>query len=166
MNRLIMLTLAATMPLAMARAQSNQPVDKVLKEPALKDVQAAQHGGVVTLTGSVDLLKSKLDAEANVSRVHGVRSVQDDIRVTGPTVSDIVLQSRLQHELHTRAISVQVHDGIATLDGREIDRLIAFAAITRTASTPGVRGIVDSLTIGNPVEARLGPMPYTISSLP
>ncbi|HLI76733.1 MAG TPA: BON domain-containing protein [Acidobacteriaceae bacterium] len=176
MNRTLLLSLTTAIPLATALAQSTDSlqsaVEKALR-PAVwsgvpstfKDIHASVLNGVVTLTGSVNIYSTKFDAERAVSRIAGVRGIQDDIQVAGPEVSDALLQSRIEHRVRTKAISVTVHNGVVDLVGQHVDPLSASAALSTAANTPGVQGIVDRISV-TPWGPEVGSMPYTVSSLP
>ncbi len=61
-------------------------------------VQVAVAGGVATLTGTVDNLGSKLDAENAARKVRGVTQVIDNIQVN-TTVSDAQVLEQARHEI-------------------------------------------------------------------
>lgn len=173
MQRLFLLTLATVaLPLTAASGQTGhslqEAVDKALHASEFKDLHGSVVNGVVTLTGVVDLYKTRLDAEVHVARLEGVRAIRDNIQVAGPAVSDAALQREVQHQVHTKAISVEVRDGVVHLEGASVDPLIAWNALSQTAKTPGVHGIVDHIATNHmPLTgAELGPAPYTISSVP
>lgn len=172
MNRAFLLALGAVVSVAAASAQGGGAlqlaVDRALKPAPFKDVQASAQSGVVTLRGSVDVYRTKLDAETKVARVHGVRVIRDEIQVSGPAVSDTVLQSELARRVHSNTISVEVHHGIVELGGQHVDPLFALAAMSSAAGTPGVQGIVDRMAVSKwpATGPELGPMPYSVSSLP
>lgn len=65
------------------------------------DVQVTYANGVATLTGTVDNLGSKLDAEQAARKVHGVTQVVDNIQVVANDVSDQQILRQAQHEILT-----------------------------------------------------------------
>lgn len=65
------------------------------------DVQVTYANGVATLTGTVDNLGSKLDAEKAARKVKGVTQVVDNIQVAAPDVSDPQIIRQVQHEVLT-----------------------------------------------------------------
>jgi len=60
------------------------------------DVRVSYAGGVATLTGTVDSLASKLEAEKNARKVHGVTQVVDNLRVQEFSNDQILEQARHQ----------------------------------------------------------------------
>ncbi len=63
------------------------------------DVQVTVDRGVATLTGTVDNLGSKLDAEKAAKRAHGVTQVVDNIQVRAPGVDDQQIARQAYHEV-------------------------------------------------------------------
>src|SRR5580698_2850175 len=99
-----------------------------LDKSQFKDVQVTvDANGVATLTGSVSLYEYKADATKRVSKAKGVTAVRDQIEVSGPSVSDQQLQSKLVEKIEYdrvgygttpfNAISVNVQNGVVTLAG-------------------------------------------------
>lgn len=176
MHRTFLLALAAAIPFANASAQNSGSlqlnVHRALHADSVRGVSASVLDGVVTLTGSVDVYSAKLQAEVAVSGVDGIRSIQDQIRVAGRDVPDAVLQARLDsriayriyervHELPVRsqAVSVEVHDGVVRLRGKNVGPLCASLAFDTVANTPGVKGIVNEVTVKQFSTANL-PQPW------
>jgi len=63
------------------------------------DVHVTYAGGVATLTGTVDSLGCKLDAEKAARKVHGVTQVVDNIQVRAPGVDDRQILEQARHEI-------------------------------------------------------------------
>ncbi|MGA2984753.1 MAG: BON domain-containing protein [Terriglobia bacterium] len=63
------------------------------------DVQVTYAGGVATLTGTMDNLGSKLDAEKAAQKVRGVTQVVDNIQVRAEGVEDQQILERARHEI-------------------------------------------------------------------
>jgi hyperosmotically inducible protein len=63
------------------------------------DVQVTYEGGVATLTGTVDNLGSKLDAEKAAKKAPGVTRVVDDLRVHAEGVTDQQILEKARHEI-------------------------------------------------------------------
>jgi hyperosmotically inducible protein len=63
------------------------------------DVHVAYANGVATLTGTVDNLGSKLDAEKAARKVHGVTSVVDNLVVRADDVTQTQLLDKARHEI-------------------------------------------------------------------
>jgi hyperosmotically inducible protein len=63
------------------------------------DVQISYAGGVATLTGTVDNLGSKLDAEKAAQKVKGMKQVVDNIQVRAEGVDDHAILEQARHEI-------------------------------------------------------------------
>ena len=59
-------------------------------------------GRNVVLTGTVDLYADKEEADNRVHHVKGVKGVENEIQVAGPTVEDATLRDKLAKELAYR----------------------------------------------------------------
>ncbi len=93
------LLLAASMalgPLALADTSRDAEIQARLaaqleKKSEFKDIQPSVAGGIVTLQGTVDSYKHKLDAEKKARKQDHVAGVRDLVTVAGPEVSDAAL---------------------------------------------------------------------------
>ena len=144
-----------------ARAQDNSnlgsEVQKKLDKKQFSNVKAdVDSGGVVTLTGSVDLYEYKVDAEHRASKVKGVKGVRDDIQVAGPNVPDQQLQEKLLEKLQYdrvgygnlfNAISVSVQDGVVTLGGHARTYVDRDSAVALASTFPGVKQVNDEIEV-------------------
>ncbi len=138
-------------------AQLQADVQHQLNKKQFRDVHAQVAGGVVTLTGSVNVLADKLDAVKRVEKTHEAASIQDGITVNAPNVPDEQLANKLGRALAFdrqgypsfpfNAIGLQVHDGIAEVGGEVVDPVDKDSAISLVTNTPGVRGLVDHLKV-------------------
>lgn len=122
-------------------------------------------GGIVSFTGSVGLLSSKLDAESAVARLQGVRGIRDRVQVVGPKVEDAELRAELDKKVHNRRIQIAVHDGQIALRSGRLDPVTAEAALHAVADTPGVLSLVNRLDV-IPWGPGPGGASYSISSVP
>jgi hyperosmotically inducible protein len=132
-------------------------VHSKLDKSQYKDVQVnVDANGVATLTGTVNLYEYKFDADKNVHKVKGVTAVRNDIQVAGPSVPDGQLQKSLGEKLaYDRvgygnvfdAITLQVQNGVVTLGGSALDYPSRDSAIGVVSTTPGVRDVVDQITV-------------------
>jgi osmotically-inducible protein OsmY len=121
-----------------------------------RNVQAQVEGGIVTLTGSVDLYQQKLDAAKKIRRTENVQGVRNLIVVNGNSVSDADLKAQLDRELYYdrlgldntfNYIAASVDNGVATLNGEartEADRDSALALVN---SMPGVRDVICNINV-------------------
>jgi osmotically-inducible protein OsmY len=112
--------------------------------------------GIATLTGTVSLYEYKADAEKRVRKAKGVNAVRNEIEVSGPTVSDQELKTKLAEKLSYdrvgygnafNAISVNVENGMVTLGGHartDVDKDSAMAVV---ATYPGVKEVVNDIEV-------------------
>lgn len=165
MKRTLQLLLAAALatslagPAAFAQndAQLQSAVQKALSASRFKDVHASVQGGVVTLTGNVDLLATKLNADSKVRHVHGVGAIRDEIQVSTPEISDQALQQKLEKAItyqlwgyvpiQFQSIGVAVHDGVVTVGGHAAGPVAAADALAVVENTKGVKDVVDELQV-------------------
>lgn len=169
-NLISVVTLAALMtlgPLAQASTTAAGRYDaqiqasvsqKLAQDKDFKNVQSTVEDGIITLTGQVDNLKDKLDAEKQVRKsdkeVSGVRNL---IQVAGPSVSDAQLQKKLSEKLkYDRTgyndvafndITVNVKNGVVTLGGAAADYPAYNSALGIAQNTTGVKEVVDNVRV-------------------
>lgn len=171
MKRLFLLLIAAALTLPAAFAQNDSQiqteVQKALNSSRFKGIHVSVQGGVVTLTGSVDLLATKLNADQKVRHVHGVGAIRDDIQVNGPEVPDQELQQKLLKDITNQlwgyvpvqfqAISVQVHNGVVLLGGHAAGPIAASDALAVVENTKGVKDVIDDIQVDplSPMDERI-----------
>ena len=118
-------------------------------------VQAAVHNGHVTLTGKVDWLFQKRDAEKAVRHVRGVRNIVDYITVA-PRAVERDVRHRIVQALHRNAnidarhVTVTVSGDKATLTGRVGSWLQRETAERAAADAPGIAQ-VENLVVVEPL---------------
>jgi len=106
---------------SVARAQENNDaqiqsdVMKALDKKQFKDVQAAVHDGVVTLTGTVDVYSEKEDADRKVHHRKNVKAVDNEIQVGCNPAREAGREARL------RPCRLW-HDGLQRPDHRRAER--------------------------------------------
>ena len=85
MKKAFALLIAAALAVPAVFAQNDPEiqgsVQKSLSGSRFKDIQVSVQGGVVTLSGTVDLVATKLNADQKVRHVKGVGAIRDDIQV-------------------------------------------------------------------------------------
>ncbi|MGC2636109.1 MAG: BON domain-containing protein [Acidobacteriaceae bacterium] len=155
-------SLAAALAVPAAFAQSNdaqlqQAVQKALHGSQFKNVQESVQNGTVTLTGSVDVVASKLAADQKVHHVKGIRAVSNQIQVSGPEIPDQELQAKLNKAItydlwgnvpvQFQAISVQVQNGVATVSGHAAGPVAAADAMAVVENTKGVKDVIDDIQV-------------------
>lgn len=152
------LALTAQQPASGGDAVALVALQKQLHGKQFHNVQVQVGNGVATLTGSVDRLADKLDAEKRVAKAHKTSSVNDQITVqVAEKISDAALFQKVGRGLAYdrqgyasfpfNSMTVEVQNGVVTLGGEVVepeDRASAIGLITDTA---GVRGLVDHLLV-------------------
>jgi osmotically-inducible protein OsmY len=162
MKKALLFLLAAALSVPAAFAQNDSDiqtsVQKALSGSRFKGIQASVQNGVVDLTGSVDVVATKVSADQKAHHVKGVTAVRNDIQVNGGgEVSDQQLQAKLQKAINYDmvgygttafdAIGVQVHDGVAVLSGHAYGPVDASDAVAIVENTKGVRDVVNNIEI-------------------
>jgi osmotically-inducible protein OsmY len=128
-----------------------------LRSTVPETVQAAVHSGYVTLTGTVNWIYQKRDAEKAVRHVSGVRDVLNHI-VVAPGALERDVRHRIVAALHRNAnldaehITVNVVGDKAILSGRVGSFLQRESAERAAADAPGIANVENRIA----VESRLG----------
>jgi hyperosmotically inducible periplasmic protein len=159
------IALAAAQPIhgisgAIAPAQqdslSARDAEAKLNKSQFNDVKVSVDNGIATLTGTVKLYIYKSDAEKRVTRAKGVSAVRNMIEVSGPAISDKNLQNQLVEALSYdrvgygnafNAISVSVHNGVATVGGHARTYVDRDSALALVATTPGVKDVIGEISV-------------------
>jgi hyperosmotically inducible protein len=132
-------------------------INRALNKPNPRDVKAAAHDGVITLTGTVPLFGVKQEADKRTHKIKGVRVVSNEIQVACLNLPDCVVEAKLVKAISYdrvgygttpfNAISVQVQDGMATLSGHAYGPVDASSALALAANTPGVKNVINEVRI-------------------
>ena len=118
------------------------------------EIGVAVEDGVVTLTGRVESLREAVAAERAVKRVHGVRSIANDLHIkTRYERTDTDIAREALHRLRNNVaipLSVQavVRDGYITLDGTVGWPHQRAAAETAVRYLAGVKDVTNAIVIG------------------
>lgn len=139
-------------------AQLQSDAQKQLHGKEFRDVQVQVANGVVTLSGQVDRLSAKLDAEKKVAKTHEAASINNEIKIANVAdVSDQQLYQKIGKALvydrqgygtqPFNALTVQVQNGVVTLGGEVVEPADKDSAIGIITNTPGVRGLEDHLKV-------------------
>ena len=146
----------------MAQADGNDgqiqaEVAKALDNKRFQNVKAEVHGGVVTLTGTVDVYSAKQDADNKVHHRKNVKGVQNMIEVAGPPVEDATLRNKLAEKLAYdrvgygttafNALTIGVQNGVVTLGGVAYGPMDKDSAVSLVANYPGVKDVVDNIEV-------------------
>ncbi len=147
--------------------QLQTDVQRQFNKKQFRDVHPQIANGVVTLTGTVNLLADKLDAEKRVAKTREAASISNQITVNAGEVSDQQLYNKLGKALlYDRqgypsyvfnSIGLQVQNGVVALVGEVVEPVDKDSAIGVVANTPGVRGLDDHLKV-----APVSPMDWQI----
>jgi osmotically-inducible protein OsmY len=119
-------------------------------------VQAAVHNGHVTLTGKVQWLFEKREAEKAVRHVRGVRNVLNLITVA-PRAVERDVRHRIVEALHRNAnidarhIKVTIADDKATLTGTVRTFLQRESAERAAADAPGISRVENRIVVEPPI---------------
>jgi osmotically-inducible protein OsmY len=119
------------------------------------NVQATVHDGHVTLTGHVEWLHQKEQAEVAVRDISGVRGVVNHIEIASKTVQRDVRRRIVQSlhrnaDLDARHIEVAVTDDVVTLTGT-VGSWSQYEAAERGAgSAPGIRVVANHIRVVPP----------------
>lgn len=161
MKKLFVLLVAAALAVPAVFAQNDSEiqasVQKALSGSRFKGIQVSVQGGVADLTGTVNLVAAKMDADRKTHHVKGVTAVRNDIQVAGGEVPDAELQAKLQKAIAYDmvgygttafdAISVQVENGVVTLGGAAYGPVDASDALAIVANTKGVKDVIDNIQV-------------------
>ncbi len=132
-------------------------VQKLQQESELKGVQSTVENGIVTLTGTVETYKQKLDAEKLARKSDKqVAGVRDLIEVSS-SVPDAELQKKLSKTMAFdrvgyndnafNVITLGVKDGVVTLGGEVADYPAYNDALAIAQNTKGVRDVVNNMKV-------------------
>ena len=156
--------LALALPAIPAVAQDGSRVDadvhKTLDNKKYRDVNAAVHGDMVVLTGTVERYADKEDADRRVHHVGGVKGVDNEIQVAGTGISDEALRDKLAKALSYdrvgygttafNSISIGVQNGVVTLQGTVYGPPDKDSALSLAANYPGVKDVIDNIEVAPP----------------
>jgi osmotically-inducible protein OsmY len=141
--------------------------NKALNKSKFKGVKAAVQNGIVTLTGTVDVYDTKVDADKRAHRIKNVKGIENEIEVAGPEVPDNVLQDKLVKAIQYdrvgygttpfNAIGVSVQNGVVTLSGHAYGPVDADSAVAVAANTKGVKDVINEIQVDpvSPMDDRI-----------
>lgn len=135
---------------------ANRVADKLTNQDRFHGINVEVDDRIALLSGTVDLYIDKVDAERKAQRADGVSGVRNEIVVAGKDVSDAELQDTLANKLRYDRIGygiafnnlgVSVTNGKALVSGKVRDFPDRDSAIAIVETTPGVRDVVDEITV-------------------
>ncbi len=135
-------------------------VTKALDNKKFADVKASVSGGIVTLTGTVQIYSAKEDADKKAHHRKNVKGVQNMITVAGPTVEDATLRDKIGEKLAYdrvgygttafNALTIGVQNGVVTLGGVAYGPTDKDSALSLVENYPGVKDVVDNIEVAPP----------------
>lgn len=129
---------------------------KLVAKCQFGDVKASVEDGIVTLNGTVDLYRRKLDAAKLARKTAGVQGVRNLITVAGANVPDAQLAEKLATKLrYVREgydstfdyFALDVKDGVVTVEGQDRTGVGRDEAFSDIANMAGVKDVVDNISI-------------------
>ncbi len=135
-------------------------VTKALEDKRFKDVAVNVQNGVVVLSGTVAVYSDKEETDRRVHHRKGVKAVENDITVGGPTVEDATLRSKLAEKLTYdrvgygttafNALTIGVQNGVVTLGGVAYGPVDKDSALSLVSNYPGVKDVIDEIEVAPP----------------
>ncbi|HUY80815.1 MAG TPA: BON domain-containing protein [Acidobacteriaceae bacterium] len=132
-------------------------LNKALKNSKFKDVKVSVQGGMVKLTGTVGVFDTKNQAMQRVQHIKGVKAVENQIQVAGPSISDAELQQKVVKAVQFdrngwpsapfNAVSVSVRNGVVTLGGHAYGPVDADTAVATASNIKGVQDVIDNIEV-------------------
>ena len=144
-------------------------VQNALRAYSLPSIHSSVRDGSVSLKGAVNSCRDRLLADEMVSRIHGVKTIQDGIQVSGPQVPDTQLKTQIDKIIADRisklggfgfgSMIAHVQNGAVTLSGSAAPEL-AEPAIDQIAGTVGVKNVIDHVSLWPHLEPKWRPPPF------
>lgn len=140
-------------------AAIQQKIQSKLKDDRFKNVHVRVLDQIAELSGTVDLLADKMDADQKAHNVDKVHGVDNQIQVAGKQVSDAELQEKLSDKLRYdrmgygnvfNALLMKVDNGIVTLTGEVRTPVDKASALAEVENTPGVKGLNEDVKVSPP----------------
>ena len=129
---------------------------KLTAKNQFRDVRSSVEGGIVTLTGTVDLYQSKVDATRLARKAGKVQEVRNMITVAGPNVPDAQLEQKLARKLRYVRVgyditfdyfALNVKDGVVTVEGQDRTGVGRDEALADVQNMPGVKDVIANITL-------------------
>lgn len=129
---------------------------KLASKSQFRNVKASVEEGIVTLTGTVDLYQSKLDAAKVARKSAKAQGVRDLLAVAGPNVPDAELEQKLAKKLRYVRVgydntfdyfALGVKDGVVTVEGQDRTGIGRDEALFDIANMAGVKDVIDNVSV-------------------
>ncbi len=129
---------------------------KLASKAKFSNIKSTVEDGIVTLTGTVDLYQSKLDAAKTARKTSHASGVRNLITVAGPNVPDNELEQKLATKLRFVRVgydntfdyfAIGVKDGVVTVEGQDRTGVGRDEAMGEIANMPGVKDVIDNVSI-------------------
>ncbi len=129
---------------------------KLMAKSQFSNVKATVEDGIVTLTGTVDLYQSKLDAAKLARKSANTQGVRNLVTVAGPNIPDEQLEQKLAKKLRYVRVgydntfdyfALGVKDGVVTVEGQDRTGVGRDEALADIANMPGVKDVIDNVSI-------------------
>ena len=144
-----------------AGAKTDQQIQQLAtqelqKKDKFNAVSATVDDGIVTLSGKVDLLIDKANAEKRVRKIKGVDGVRNHVQIAGMQVSDTELRQVLADKLRYDRVgygiafnnlTLAVDNGVVTVGGHVRDYPDRDSALAILETTAGVKDILDEVDV-------------------
>jgi hyperosmotically inducible periplasmic protein len=137
--------------------QIQAEVQKKLDGSKYKGISIQVQGGIVKLTGTVELLSYKDMAEDRLRKIKGITGFDNQIQIASSGVSDAQLLKQISKKIYYdrigwwdcpfNYITTSVTDGVVTLGGHAAAPIAAGNAVSIAANTPGVTDVIDEIQI-------------------
>jgi hyperosmotically inducible protein len=123
---------------------------------AFGGIRSTVQDGIVTLSGTVDQYKYKLDAAKKARKQKNVQGVRNLVEVGGQAVSDLQLRDQIARKLAYDRIgnsnlfnvfTVGVQNGVVTVGGEVRDPYDKQSALAEVAATKGVKDVLDQVKV-------------------
>jgi len=131
-------------------------VEKLAKKSQFSDVKSSVEDGIVTLTGTVDLYRRKLDAAKLARKTASVQGVRNLITVAGPNVPDRQIEQKLAQKLNYVRVgydnvfdyfALGVKDGVVTVEGEDRTGVGRDEALADIYNQPGVKDVIANISL-------------------
>jgi hyperosmotically inducible periplasmic protein len=129
--------------------------ERLAKSKDFQKLQASTEDGIVTLSGTVELYRQKLDAAKKIRKLDKVQGVRNQVAVSS-SAPDAELEAKLERKLHYDRIGydnqfnfvdVSVEQGVATLNGETRSDVGRDSALSLASNMPGVKDVVDNIKV-------------------